>query len=93
MWNDKYIVSCFYVRFLSFLIFYLALYIYIYILFLLNIPFYFRCYYVAESFLKLEKWAEALLLYERTLTYIKSARNYKLEVRIFERILLFLAAY
>ncbi|XP_064096539.1 signal recognition particle subunit SRP68-like [Macrobrachium nipponense] len=38
-----------------------------------------RCYYVAESFMKLEKWAEALILYERTLTYIKSASKNKSE--------------
>lgn len=38
-----------------------------------------RCYYVAETFLKLEKWSEALLLYEKTLTYVKSASKYKLE--------------
>lgn len=33
-----------------------------------------RCYYVAESFLKVEKWAEALVLYQRALTYVEEAR-------------------
>lgn len=32
-----------------------------------------RCYFVAESFVKMEKWAEALVLYERTLAHIKAA--------------------
>lgn len=43
--------------------------------------FHHRCYYVAESFIKMEKWAEALVLYERTLAHIKAARKSKIQVR------------
>ncbi|XP_045111416.1 LOW QUALITY PROTEIN: signal recognition particle subunit SRP68-like [Portunus trituberculatus] len=33
-----------------------------------------RCYYVAESFLKVEKWAEALVLYQQALNYVEEAK-------------------
>ncbi|KAK4306411.1 hypothetical protein Pmani_021767 [Petrolisthes manimaculis] len=38
-----------------------------------------RCYFVAESFVKMEKWAEGLVLYERTLSHIKTAKKSNLE--------------
>lgn len=38
-----------------------------------------RCYFVAESFVKMEKWAEALVLYERTLSHIKAADKSQIE--------------
>lgn len=34
-----------------------------------------RCYYVAESFLKVEKWAEALVLYQQALNYVQEAKK------------------
>ncbi|CAL4191692.1 unnamed protein product, partial [Meganyctiphanes norvegica] len=41
-----------------------------------------RCYHVADSFVKLEKWSEALVLYERTLKHIESAKRHKLEPKL-----------
>ncbi|XP_063853403.1 signal recognition particle subunit SRP68-like [Scylla paramamosain] len=34
-----------------------------------------RCYFVAESFLKVEKWAEALVLYQQALNYVEEAKS------------------
>lgn len=36
---------------------------------------------MAESFVKMEKWAEALVLFERTLDHIKAANKSQMEVR------------
>lgn len=41
-----------------------------------------RCYFVAESFVKMEKWAEALVLYERTLAHISAARKSTLDASV-----------
>ncbi|XP_042880131.1 signal recognition particle subunit SRP68-like [Penaeus japonicus] len=41
-----------------------------------------RCYFVAESFVKMEKWAEALVLYERTLAHISAARKSPLDASV-----------
>jgi len=41
-----------------------------------------RCYHVADSFVRLEKWSEALVLYERTLKHIGSAKRHKLEPKL-----------
>ncbi|XP_071527965.1 signal recognition particle subunit SRP68 [Panulirus ornatus] len=43
-----------------------------------------RCYYVAESFVKMEKWAEALVLYERTLDHMKAANKSQMEASMKE---------
>ena len=42
---------------------------------------------MAESFLKVEKWAEALVLYQRALTYVEEAKGGgNLQVRERERL-------
>ena len=46
----------------------------------------YRCYHIAESFVKLEKWLEALALYERTIAHIKEAKKSKLEASLIKEL-------